>query len=157
MWIGIQNTTSLWFRVKARPWVPPLNTQWILNSAENEKWSVLTLDSLCLLCCVRDTTWNWFFIFKEQNFSILENPDINVKLKKRERLKKICFNVDSWTALSEQPVDQTSYFYIILLLIILYSVIKYWFYCTLTIHEHVYCISVYNYNDLFMVIYENHY
>ena len=38
---------------KARLWLPPLNRQCPQNSAESEEWSVLTLGSLCLACCVR--------------------------------------------------------------------------------------------------------
>ena len=33
------------------------------NSAESGEQSVLTLGSLCLPCCVRDTAWSWFFLF----------------------------------------------------------------------------------------------
>ena len=41
--------------VEAKRGVPPLNPQYLQNSAESGKWSVLTLGSLCLPCCVRDT------------------------------------------------------------------------------------------------------
>ena len=52
--------------VKVRRWVPPLNTQYLQNSAESEEHSVLILGSLYLLCCVRDTAWsclNLYFWF----------------------------------------------------------------------------------------------
>ena len=39
--------------VEAQRWVPPLNTQFLQNLAENGDRSVLTLDSLYLPCCVR--------------------------------------------------------------------------------------------------------
>ena len=51
--------SSLWCRGKARHWVPPLNTQCLQKSAEIGEQSVLTLGSLCLPCCVRDTAWSW--------------------------------------------------------------------------------------------------
>ena len=35
--------------------VPPLNTQFLQNSAESGRRIVLTLGSLCQTCCVRDT------------------------------------------------------------------------------------------------------
>ena len=47
---------------KARRWVLPLNTQCLQNSAESGERRVLTLGSLGLPCCVRDTTWSWFTI-----------------------------------------------------------------------------------------------
>ena len=50
----------LWYSGKARCWVLPLNTPCLQNSAESGKWSVLTLGSLCLPCCVRDTAWSWY-------------------------------------------------------------------------------------------------
>ena len=40
-------------KAKARRWVPPLNTQFSKYSAESGQWSVLSLCSLCLPCCVR--------------------------------------------------------------------------------------------------------
>ena len=46
--------------VKRGRWVLPLNTQCLQNSAESGERSVLTLGSLCLPCCVRDTAWSWF-------------------------------------------------------------------------------------------------
>ena len=33
------------------------------NSAESGEWNVLTLSSLCLPCCVRDTAWSWLNIY----------------------------------------------------------------------------------------------
>ena len=54
----------LWCRGKARRWVPPHNTQCLQNSAECGERSVLTLDSPCLPCCVRDTAWSWFILIK---------------------------------------------------------------------------------------------
>ena len=53
--------SSLWCRGKSRRWVLPLNKRCLQNSAESGERSVLTLDSLCLPCCVRDTAWSWFF------------------------------------------------------------------------------------------------
>ena len=47
---------------EARRWVLPLNTQCLQNSAESGERSVLTLGSLCLPCCMRDTAGSWFFL-----------------------------------------------------------------------------------------------
>ena len=52
--------SSLWYRGKARRWVPPLHTQSLQNLAESRERSVLTLGLLCLPRCVRDTAWSWF-------------------------------------------------------------------------------------------------
>ena len=48
------------FIALARRWVQPLNTQCLQNLAESGERSVLTLGSLYLPCCVRDTAWSWF-------------------------------------------------------------------------------------------------
>ena len=48
-------------------WVPPLNTQCFLNSAESRERCVLTLGFLCLTCCVRNTVWSWFKKQKSQH------------------------------------------------------------------------------------------
>ena len=47
-----------------RRWVLSLNTPCLQNSAESGERSVLTLGSLCLPCCVRDTVWSWFNLIK---------------------------------------------------------------------------------------------
>ena len=47
-------------RGKARRWVQPLNTQCLQNSAERGERSALTLSSLCLPCCLRDTAWSLY-------------------------------------------------------------------------------------------------
>ena len=49
--------------VEVKRWVLPLNTQCLQNSAESEERTVLTLGSLCLPFCVRDTAWCWFIYF----------------------------------------------------------------------------------------------
>ena len=36
------------------------NGQCLQNSAESGERSILTLGSLCLPCCERDTAWSWF-------------------------------------------------------------------------------------------------
>ena len=41
--------------VEIKRGVLPLNTQYLQNSAESREQSVLTLGSLCLPCCERDT------------------------------------------------------------------------------------------------------
>ena len=52
--------SSLWCRSKMRCWFRPLNRQCLQISASSEEWSVLTLGSLCLPCCMRDTARSWF-------------------------------------------------------------------------------------------------
>ena len=52
--------SSLWCLDKAWRWAPPLNTQCFQNLAASGERSVLTLGSLCLPCCVRDTGCSWF-------------------------------------------------------------------------------------------------
>ena len=49
---------------RVRRWVMLLNTPYLQYSAESGKRSVLTLGLLCLSCCVRDTAWSWFILFK---------------------------------------------------------------------------------------------
>ena len=59
---------SLWCQSKARRRVPPLNTQCLKNSVKSGERSVLTLDSLCLPCYMRETAWSrqkniyWIFL-----------------------------------------------------------------------------------------------
>ena len=45
------------FASEARRWFPLLNTQYFQNLGENLERSVLTLNSLSLPCCVRNTAW----------------------------------------------------------------------------------------------------
>ena len=55
---------------KARRWVPPLNKQCFQKLAGSGERSVLTLGSLCLPCCVRNTAWSWSTQSKSSNFII---------------------------------------------------------------------------------------
>ena len=69
--------SSLWCRGKVRRWVPPLKAQYLQNSAERVERSVLTLGSLCLPCCVRDTAWSSFNFFNlMMNHSIFSHDQI---------------------------------------------------------------------------------
>ena len=58
--------STLWCRGKERRWVPPLNTQCLHNSTENGERSILTLGSLCLPCCMRNTAWICFYLHKKK-------------------------------------------------------------------------------------------
>ena len=48
---GMAQRHKVW--LYAQRWVPSLSTQYLQNSAESGERSVLTIGSLCLLCCVR--------------------------------------------------------------------------------------------------------
>ena len=62
------------FLRSARRWVLPLNAQCLQNWAESGERSVLTIDSLCLPCCVRDTAWSWFiFLFISFSFEVKQS------------------------------------------------------------------------------------
>ena len=52
---GIKYLFTRELKFKARRWVRPLNTQCHQNSSESGERNVLTLGSLCLHCCVRET------------------------------------------------------------------------------------------------------
>ena len=67
--------SSLWCYcwLKARRWVPPLNTQCLHNFSESVERSVLTLGSLWLPCGVRETAWSCFWFHCKPNVVIIKN------------------------------------------------------------------------------------
>ena len=57
--------SSLWCQGKARCWVPPLNTQWLLNLAEHRERNIVTLSFVWLTYYVReerDAKKKWYYI-----------------------------------------------------------------------------------------------
>ena len=73
---------SLWCRGKVRRWV-------LLFNGER---SVLTLGSLCLPCCVRNTAWSWLTIilYKSSLFDFLGNvKKSHIKQKKCKYINEL--------------------------------------------------------------------
>ena len=72
--------SSLWCRSKARRLVLPFNAQCLQNLAESGEQSVLTLGSLCLPCCVRDTAWSWINYYKKRQKKVKAEM-INLRIR----------------------------------------------------------------------------
>ena len=75
--------------IKARRWVLPLNTECLQNPAESGERSVLTLVSLCLPYCVRDTAWSWFNLIRLR--LSIRQANVTTALLQYRITKPVCF------------------------------------------------------------------
>ena len=69
----------LWYQGFWRMALNTSNTQNSQNSAESGARSVLTLSSLRLSCCVRDTAWSWFDLLVRNNRLLLSGNQSRIR------------------------------------------------------------------------------